>query len=164
MKILITLIALFLTKSLNAQTLTIIPNLITDGDTFKAGNQTYRLATIDAPELQQPYGITARNKLDSLIKNKPIQIIQLGKDKFGRTLCNAKINNKRIDSIAIRNGWAWHYKEFSNDYILQQMQIFAQSNKLGLFSTRCQPAMYPQEFRKLKAKTRKIYIDNPACP
>ncbi len=162
-KILISLLLSTLIKTITAQS-TIIPSYIIDGDTFKAGNLTYRIMSIDAPELNQPHGKQSKNKLDSLIKLKPINITTQEKDAYGRILCKPTINGKRIDSILIRNGTAWHYKEFNNETMLKQMQIYAQQNKIGLWKDNCKPALYPPEFRKLKAKTKKIYIEATNCP
>jgi endonuclease YncB( thermonuclease family) len=33
-----------------------------------------------------------------------------GKDLYGRVLADIWINNQRLDSTLISNGWAWHYQ------------------------------------------------------
>jgi endonuclease YncB( thermonuclease family) len=33
-----------------------------------------------------------------------------GKDLYGRVLADIWLNNQRLDSTLISNGWAWHYQ------------------------------------------------------
>ncbi len=76
MKLLISLILLCCTSLCSAETLHGIVTYVYDGDTIivQADNQYYRirLASIDAPELDQPYGLEAKRTLGKLVYNKPI--------------------------------------------------------------------------------------------
>lgn len=95
-----------------------------DGDTFHVlgkpenANQIYkfvvRLRDIDAPEIknvqEHDKAIEVRDELASLILNKQIQLSNIGKDKYGRLLCNATIDKVDISQwLLSRNcGYIYH--------------------------------------------------------
>ncbi len=67
-----------------------------DGDTITAlddGNTQHRirLQGIDAPELGQPFGRVARDRLVALAKGKTPTIHTTGKDRYGRVLATVEI-------------------------------------------------------------------------
>ena len=121
-----------------------------DGDTIKlkAENQYHkiRLASIDAPEKDQPYGIEATLLLRRLLQNKTVLAHVQDTDKYGRKIAYVHINdhlhcplgNSDISSIMLANGAAWHYKAFDKSsaqydlhYALEQ---HARINKRGLWA------------------------------
>ena len=132
-----------------------------DGDTIKlkTENQYHRirLASIDAPEKDQPYGIEATLLLRRLLQNKTVLAHVQDTDKYGRKIAyiqlddhgvTAKVSrvpfrvdplvNSDISSIMLANGAAWHYKTFDKTsaqydlhYALEQQ---AKTNKRGLWA------------------------------
>jgi len=64
---------------------------ITDGDTLKILTPAHeqikiRLAEIDAPEHDQPYGSRAKQALSDLAYGKTVNIEDEGPDRYGRTI------------------------------------------------------------------------------
>lgn len=133
---------------------------VIDGDTYvlRKGNSdfTVRLLNIDAPELKQPFGYLSFVYVNQLLKGKIIQYDSVKKDVYGRTLIHAWLNSKRVDSLIIRNGWAWHYQTYSNDTMLYQCMITAISEKIGLWKCGmlgvCPPSFWRTYSLKNKSK------------
>jgi endonuclease YncB( thermonuclease family) len=111
---------------------------VSDGDTLtiECDNKQIkvRLDGIDAPETTQPYGDKATKFLSSLVLNKTVNLIEKSKDKYGRTLgvillSNGKILNREI----VKEGFAWHYKQYSNDTTLNKLEKEAKTSRKGLW-------------------------------
>jgi micrococcal nuclease len=110
---------------------------VKDGDTFIAewGKKSYtcRLENIDAPELSQNFGYESYLALNDLILGQTIMVTPHKIDLYGRSLVTVTINNKRVDSILIRNGFAWLYVNYCHEALLKQCMQDAIDNKLGLW-------------------------------
>lgn len=110
---------------------------VKDGDTYVLQTEnrqiTVRLNKIDAPELKQNGGVSAAKFVSSLILGKNIVYDSTGKDKYGRVLANATINGLRLDSIIIRNGWAWHYVNYDKETMLDNAMQEAITEHLGIW-------------------------------
>jgi micrococcal nuclease len=102
---------------------------VKDGDTyvFRKGNTdfTVRLKNIDAPELKQPFGYLSFVYTSKLISGKMVSYDSTGKDLYGRVLADVWLNNQRLDSTLISNGWAWHYQQYSSDTLLKSLMVSA---------------------------------------
>ena len=110
-----------------------------------------RLASIDAPEKDQPYGAESTLLLRKLIQNKTVLAHVQDTDKYGRKIAYIQLSNKDtatvsdplavskdISSIMLANGAAWHYKAFDKTkakynlhYAIEQQARF---NKRGLWA------------------------------
>jgi endonuclease YncB( thermonuclease family) len=134
------LFVLFLAISLHAQNLSGRVIAITDGDTLKiltAGNVQYkvRLDGIDAPEKTQDFGNRAKEALSNLCFGKTVTVISSGTDKYGRTLGTIILDdNINVNASMVKSGYAWHYKQYSNDSTLAKLENEARSAKVGLWS------------------------------
>ncbi len=95
---------------------------ILDGDTFFAtdGNIKFRvrIAAIDAPERDQPYGRVAKHRLSQLLLKKKIQIKSIGKgvDRYGRVLGKITVEGKDVAIKMINAGLATYYRPFCKNY------------------------------------------------
>ncbi len=111
---------------------------VKDGDTFilKNGNNVFtaRLNKIDAPEIKQKWGFQSFQKVNELIIGKELNYDSTGKDIYGRILINALIDSKRLDSLIIRNGWAWHYINYDKEPLLDSAMNKAISERLGVWA------------------------------
>ena len=70
---------------------TLLENIwVIDGDTVKGkveGKQiTIRLVEIDAPEMDQPFGLASKNFLMQLTSNENITFTSEGEDRYGLSL------------------------------------------------------------------------------
>ena len=78
---------------------------VIDGDTFKASNQTIRLANINAPESNTPQGQSANVYLKFLIEERRVRIKTVATDFYGRSVAHVwrysdglYINRRMVDS------------------------------------------------------------------
>jgi endonuclease YncB( thermonuclease family) len=100
-----------------------------------------RIKGIDAPELNQPYGIRAREELKKLISGQKILLTEITTDHYDRVLArpmlintNLTENEKDIALILISKGAAWSDHETSHiKQMYRNAQQKAQSSKLGLW-------------------------------
>jgi len=67
-----------------------------DGDTLRCGRERVRIEGINAPELKEPGGQQARQRLQRRLEFGEIVIERRGRDKYGRTLGRLYVNGKRI--------------------------------------------------------------------
>jgi endonuclease YncB( thermonuclease family) len=121
-----------------------------DGDTLtiveSAGVRRHvRLDGIDAPELRQPYGTRARDWLTKTTLGKDVRVVSPGVDKYRRTLGQVWIGDRWINRELVARGWAWHYRQYSDDQELAEAEASARKEKSGLWSGR---PVEPWEWRK----------------
>ncbi|MFC4994405.1 thermonuclease family protein [Rubritalea tangerina] len=92
--------------------------------------------------------------LGKFLQGKSVTVFVASKDRYGRSLGTVFANNQNANHWMVANGWAWHYKRYSNDQTLARLEKDARSKKLGLWATP-HPSP-PWEFRSLKKQTRAI--------
>ena len=93
-------------------------------------------------------------------KRKPIEktraillILETGKDRYKRTLAFIELLPTKTEERAIANaemirqGFAWHYKQYNGDLELHQLEQEAREAKRGLWSD-SQAPVAPWEWRK----------------
>ena len=89
---------------------------VIDGDTIKVGDNssllTIRFYGIDAPEISQPWGVEAKNFLESLIANKVVHIEPITHDRYGRIVGIVSYNGMNVDELLVSNGYAWLYEKY----------------------------------------------------
>ncbi len=134
---------------------------IKDGDTFVAEwkHRTYtcRLENVDAPELSQAYGYDAYQGLSRILSGNRIMITPHKKDLYGRMLVRVTVNGKRLDSMLIRRGFAWHYAAYSNDSVLKQCMQDAILDKTGLWRCGKESVCPPWLYRKYDYRNKRKY-------
>ena len=122
----------------SAQELRGIVSKVTDGDSFEfvsSGKSTrIRLHGIDCPEINQPYGDSARLFLLTFLHDT-VSMIPRDIDKYGRTVADIFYNDTLINFQLISNGLAWHYKKYSADEILAEAENIAKETHTGLWAT-----------------------------
>ena len=131
---------------------------VKDGDTyvFRKGNTdfTVRLKNVDAPELKQPFGYLSFVYTSKLISGKMVSYDSTGKDLYSRILVDIWVDNQRLDSTLIRNGWAWHYQTYSNDTLLKYMMVLAINDNKGLWKCGMVGVCPPSFWRSYNSKNR----------
>jgi endonuclease YncB( thermonuclease family) len=111
---------------------------VVDGDTIDVsqGNGTVRvrLLEVDAPEMEQPYGLEAKEFLASLVANKIVTINVRGKDSYGRTLGFVLVGGIDTSSELVRAGFAWPYAKDTHSATLIPLEDNARSAHRGLWA------------------------------
>lgn len=112
-----------------------------DGDTFTLalGNNhkiRIRLAMIDAPELDQPYGPEARDALSALLLRQEVLVHGLGYDKYKRLLgvVQRPSDTQPVHILLLSSGDAWVYVRSAHDQGLVAIEDQAKTKKRGLWS------------------------------
>jgi len=77
---------------------------VIDGDTFYYNGNKYRINGIDTPEKGQYNYEKAKNRLKSLLENGNIEIEEVAKDKYGRTVAKVRVNGEDVADILKREG------------------------------------------------------------
>ncbi len=96
-----------------------------------------RMHQIDAPELDQPHGIRARDHLRKLCRKGTTAVIHLqGRDQYGRLLGDVYCDDKNVNEEMVASGSAWVYERHANDKKLDRLQDEARSERRGLWATR----------------------------
>jgi endonuclease YncB( thermonuclease family) len=67
-----------------------------DGDTLRCGRERVRVDGLHAPELSEPGGQQARQRLQQRIQSGEVVIERKGRDKYCRTRGRLYVNGNRI--------------------------------------------------------------------
>ena len=143
---------------------------VTDGDTitvrFKLKPADFadstvmakvRLSGVDAPENNQPFGKEATNALYRMVYGKQVIILSCGEDKYYRVLgvvyTGKSPTYECVNTKLVREGFAWHYKEYSDSKVLANVEMLARDEKKGLWVE--QKPIAPWDWRHGKSQSLK---------
>ena len=143
---------------------------IADGDTVAIVDESgkkhrVRLAGIDAPEKDQPYGDVSTQGLVELVSGKTVTIKYEKRDLYkrivgkilvdppGEVFCMALDCLKKIDAglEQIKSGLAWHYKYYQMEQSEEDRRLYSEAEReartklLGLWKD--EEPMAPWEWR-----------------
>ncbi len=119
-------------------------DLLRNGQTIKV-----RLFGVDCPEKNQAYGQRAKQFTSDLVFGKNVRLIAHNTDRYGRTVGTIILpDGRNLNEELVREGFAWHYKAYSNDTRLANLEADARRFKRGLWQD-ANPTP-PWEFRKEK--------------
>ena len=123
-----------------------------DGDTLTllvgTTQHKIRLNGIDAPELGQAYGTRARQFLSALVFGKTVTVRVVDVDRYGREVGDVYVGGVLANAELVRAGMAWHYKHYSKDATLAELEVQARAEKRGLWAD--PKAMAPWNYRRRK--------------
>jgi len=88
---------------------------VVDGDTvaFKVHDgplEKVRLADIDTPERDQPWGTEATTALRQWSMSKPARIEVVDTDRYGRLVATLWVDDENINRRLVKEGHAWVYR------------------------------------------------------
>lgn len=127
---------------------------VTDGDTITllTGNNRkikVRLYGIDCPEKGQDYYAVAKNYLSSMAFDKMVKVEVINKDQYQRSVGVIRTNNNiNLNLAMLKQGLAWHYKQYDKSQIYANAETEAKQSKLNIWSTKNPQA--PWLYRKAK--------------
>lgn len=121
-----------------------------DGDTctLLVGKEEYkiRLEGIDTPEMDQAFGKRAKQALSGYIFGKQVTAQLSGKDRYERYLGTLLVDGQNVNLQLVKDGCAWHYKQYSSDQALAAAETAARSAGLGLWQDAA--AVAPWQWRR----------------
>lgn len=117
---------------------------VIDGDslimeTAHGSRLELRLAGIDAPELDQPYGARAAAQLRSRILHQRIDVELQGADRYGRLLGCPLHDGENLCHALVARGQAWAYARSEAGQTHEAAQAAAQRKRLGLWRATADP-------------------------
>lgn len=132
---------------------------IADGDTLTIldiNNRQHRvrLAGIDAPEAQQPFGQKSKQQLTEEVAGKDVLVDWDKKDRYERIVGKVIYNNQDINLKQLKEGMAWWYRKYANEQskadqrLYEDAEVKAKNNGIGLWSENNPIA--PWEWRRIK--------------
>jgi micrococcal nuclease len=126
---------------------------VKDGDTYVVLYQDYaytlRLAHIDCPEKNQPFGKNAKQYGSQFCFGKTVLVKKEEKtDRNGRWIGEIVVEGKSLNQSLVYNGLAWHFKKYSKSKLYHQLEQDARVTKKGLWVD--PNAIAPWEWRKQK--------------
>ena len=77
-----------------------------DGDTLRCGRERVRLVGVYAPEMNEPGGTEARQRLQQRLNGGEVSIQRRGRDRYSRTLGVLYVSGQRVlqSEISVRSG------------------------------------------------------------
>ncbi|MBK8537318.1 MAG: thermonuclease family protein [Candidatus Competibacteraceae bacterium] len=133
------LLALVVVGAATAETLTGRVVSVSDGDTLTlltADRQRVkiRLAEIDAPEHDQPFGSRSKQSLSQLAFNKTVTVEVRAHDDYGRTVGVVFVAGQSLDAEQVRRGMAWVYRQYATTPSLYTLEAEAKAARRGLWA------------------------------
>ena len=128
-----------------------------DGDTLTLAvgeaRLRVRLDGVDAPELPQPYGRSARRSLSQLCRGKDAKVLERGKDDEGRILGSVTCAGVDVNAEQVRRGMAWvHLRYLPLGSPLYEFEANARLRRVGLW--RGKEPIAPWEWRARVAREK----------
>ena len=125
---------------------------IPDGDTLwvqpDAGGvpQKLRLQGVDAPEICQRGGLTARDALRALLAQRALRVQVNYLDNFGRGLARIEVDGQDVAAVMVQQGQAWssRWRHSLGPYAAEE--AVARHARRGLFAD-ADPEL-PRDFRR----------------
>ena len=157
-------IVMFHANALLAETFAASVNRVADGDTItvvtdKGEKHKIRLSGIDAPELDQPFGVDSREHLLALIDESQVACHCSKKDRYRRWICEVFIGQMNLNLQMVRDGYAWWYRLYKVEQTpvarlqYERAEAAARSGRLALWSDDLRVA--PWDWRKQKREKRR---------
>lgn len=127
---------------------------VIDGDTIivkmHGTTQRVRLAGIDCPETNQPFGIEAKTATEKEILNMPVRILWRSRDQYGRILGRVETQQGlELNLYLVASGNAWWYRDYSIRKELARAERHARAERAGLWISPTPTP--PWEFRKRRS-------------
>jgi micrococcal nuclease len=117
--------------------------VVIDGDTvlfkpdhYRSASRSFlkiRLADIDAPEKNQPYGHAATHALTALVLNQRVEVDTVATDVYGRTIARIRMGVMQVNTELVRRGFAWASTRSWRNSALKDAQDDARAAHRGLW-------------------------------
>jgi endonuclease YncB( thermonuclease family) len=125
---------------------------VVDGDTVYvrpvAGGapRSLRLLGMDAPEICQEGGVSARDALNERISQRQVQVQVQGSDDYGRDLVRLYLASEDVGQWMVQRGHAWSYRFRQEAGPYAESERHAQILRRGIYAGL--PPENPRDFRR----------------
>jgi endonuclease YncB( thermonuclease family) len=124
---------------------------VLDGDTVEVMHdgkaERIRLAQIDCPEKNQPFGPAAKRYVLDIAAHKIVTVQVDTVDRYGRTVGEVFLpDGSNLNKQIVGAGYAWQYKRYSKDSEYADLEERARVAKLGLWQDKS--PIPPWEWRR----------------
>jgi micrococcal nuclease len=109
-----------------------------------------RLANIDAPEAEQPFGRQSKESLAELCWGKDATYEAQDIVRHGHTVAVVTCGGVETSRAQIERGMAWVEDKYNRDFTLPALQAMARRDRIGLWSD--ENPVPPWEFRRPQIK------------
>jgi len=124
---------------------------VKDGDHLKvqlqSGPVTVRLDSIDAPELNQPYGAAAKLALSELVARGEIELKVITQDRDERIIAVVNAGGINVNEWMVKSGHAWAYRQHLKDANYCVWEDAARDRKKGLWRLDLDQRLAPWQWR-----------------
>ncbi|MDZ7761162.1 MAG: thermonuclease family protein [Desulfovermiculus sp.] len=115
---------------------------VTDGDSLTVVDADFdllriRVYGIDCPESDQPYGFSARVRTAWEVWARPVEVLPIEKDRYGRLVARVQKNGKDLSAVLTASGLAWVYDRYCKQSVCrewEELEQKARHNQLGLWA------------------------------
>ncbi len=76
-----------------------------DGDTFAYGAERVRIRGINTPEVSEPGGFEATQRLDLLLREGPVFVVPQTLDVYGRIVADVYVNDTNVAEVLREEGY-----------------------------------------------------------
>lgn len=126
---------------------------VSDGDTLQVLRdgraEKVRLAGIDCPELNQPFGQAAKRFVLQIAAQRTVTVQVVTTDRYGRTVGEVALPDGRsLNQELVRAGYAWWYRKYSDDATLEALEAEARGARRGLWAE--MDPVPPWEWRRMQ--------------
>lgn len=130
---------------------------VIDGDSIIVeGNQTIRLASVAAPELEYCLGKQSKKFVSNLIYGKRVKVEITSRDSYSRLMGLVYIDGELINEKILESGMGrYDSSQTSKDDILLKAEHRAKEKKIGVFSSKCSQTVPPNKECNIKANIDK---------
>jgi endonuclease YncB( thermonuclease family) len=127
---------------------------VTDGDSinilYEGKPLRIRLAEIDAPERNQPFGRKSREALADIVAGAIVLIEQVDIDRWDRVVGQVYLGNLWVNGAMVRGGFAYVYPKYATTDRLYDYEAEAQKSNAGIWKLPESERIKPWEWRKRK--------------
>ncbi len=112
---------------------------VSDGDTVTCLTSEkqqikVRLAQIDAPEKNQPFGERSKQALSAMVYGKQVTLQPETTDKYGRTVARVVVGGVDANLAQVKAGMAWVYTQYAREQSYFAAEKQARANRAGLWT------------------------------
>lgn len=106
-----------------------------------------RLAGIDAPELDQPWGVQARSALRRLVLGQAVVVEVTDRDRYGRLVGRMWRGRTYVNAAMTDQGHAWAFDRYLPDREIRAGQTAARAAGRGLWQLPPEQRLPPATWR-----------------